>query len=129
MNLDEVKAEFDRWSRLIDAANEELVTQGKAWAEAERDYRKAKAEAWARCPNDPPGTKAGERDWTAERRKEWVNAQTADKGYRRNMADCLRWAAWQSCESRQSQVSALQTLVNAHMEEAKFARTGPEMSP
>lgn len=121
MNLAEAFAEAERLSRLIDAGIEALRSQAVALAEAERNYRRAKAEAWVRCPRDVDGS----RDWTAGRREAWVNAETADLRFARDVAEGMRSAALEAVRARRTQVSALQTLLNAHAEEAKFSRTGP----
>lgn len=124
MNLSEAFAEAERLSRLIDAGIEALRTQSVALAEAERTYRKAKAEAWVKVPRDSTDDRS-QRNWTAGRREAWVDAETADLRYARDVADGMRSAALEAVRARRTQVSALQTLLNAHAEEAKFARTGP----
>lgn len=125
LSLTEARDEMLRLCRLIDGGIKELRTQSVALAEAEAVYRKAKAEAWVRCPIDDPGIKAGEREWTAARREAWVNAETADLRKARDLAETGRDTARQALQSRRTQLSAWQTLVNAHEEEAGLARTGP----
>lgn len=125
MNPHEASAEVERLSRLLDAALDQLREQSVSVAEAEHAYRRAKAEAWVRCPNDDAGVKAGEREWTAARREAWVNADTASLRRDRDMADGLRQAALEAVRSRRTQVSALQSLLAADRAEAEFARTGP----
>lgn len=122
MNLADAFAEAERLSRLIDAGIEALRTQSEVLAARERDYRKAKAEAWVRCPRD---SDPRERNWSAGRREAWVDAETAGLRFARDMADGLRQAALEAVRARRAQLSALQTLMNAHAEEAKLARTGP----
>lgn len=124
MTLSDAFAEANRLSRLIDAAIEALKNTSVEFARAESDYRKAKAEAWVRCPNDDAGVKAGEREWTAARREAWVDADTADLRYKRDLADGMRQAALEAVRSRRAQLSALQTFLNAEKAEADFARTG-----
>ena len=124
MNPAEAATEMRRLSRLIDAGIEAMREQSVALAQAENAYRKAKAEAWVRCPNDDPGTKAGEREWTAARREAWVNGQTADLRQQRDLADAMRQAALEAVRARRAQLSAWQTLVNADTAEAQFVRTG-----
>lgn len=122
MNIADAFAEAERLSQLIDAGIEALRTQSVTLAEAERTYRKAKAEAWVKVPRDSD-PKA--RLWTAGRREAWVDAETADLRYARDVADGMRSAALEAVRARRAQLSALQTLMNAHAEEAKFSRTGP----
>lgn len=125
LSLTEARDEMIRLSQLIDGGVATLRQQSIDVALAEANYRKAKAEAWARCPNDDAGVKAGEREWTAARREAWVNAETADLRLERDHAESMRDAARESLRSRRTQLSAWQTLVNAHQAEAEFARTGP----
>ncbi len=125
MNTAEAFAEAQRLSRLIDAAIEGMKNTTVEYADAERNYRRAKAEAWVRCPNDEAGVRAGEREWTAARREAWVDAETADLRYRRDLAEGMRQAATEANRSRRAQLSSLQTFVNAERAEAEFARTGP----
>ena len=114
-------AEAQRLSGLIDAAIEALKNTTVEFAKREAEYRKAKAEAWVRCPRDEDG----QRDWTAGRREAWVNAETSDLRYARDVADGMRQAALEAVRSRRAQLSSIQTFVNAERAEAEFARTGP----
>lgn len=125
MNLAEAQKEFDRLSRLLSAGLEAMREQAVALADAENAYRKAQAAAWLRCPNDPNTTRSGEREWTAARREDWVKAETADLRRTRDIADGMSRAAYAAVKSRQTQISALQTLLNAQQQEMKFAQTGP----
>ena len=117
--------EMQRLSRLIDAGIEALREQSRTLAEAERTYRKAKAEAWVKVPRDGTDDKT-QRNWTAGRREAWVDAETADQPYERDVADGMRQAALEAVRARRTQISALQTLLNAEAEEAKLVRTGPQ---
>lgn len=128
LSLTEARDEMRRLSRLIDRGIQELRGQSLALAEAECVYRKAKSEAWVRCPNDDSGVKAGEREWTAARREAWVNAETADLRRDRDRAESMRDVAREAVRARRQQLSSWQTLVNAHEEEAGLARTGPEFA-
>lgn len=125
MNLQEAAAEMGRLSRLIDSGLQAMRDQGRELADAENAYRKAKAEAWARCPNDEGGTKLHDKDWTAARREAWVNGATADERHRRDLAETMGKTAYQAVRARMTQVSALQSLLNAERAEAEFVRTGP----
>lgn len=122
LNLDEAKTEMLRLSRLIDAGIEMSREQSYALAEAENVYRKAKAEAWVRCPTDA----AGEREWTAKRREAWVDAESAALRKDRDLAEAMRDAAREAVRARQTQLSALQTFLRVAQAEAEFARTAPE---
>lgn len=125
-SLEDFAREFDRFSRLLDGALGLVKEQVHALAESEAEYRKAKAKAWVECPTDPAGTKAGERDWTADRRSAWVDAQTADLRRARDIADGMVKAGMEAVKSRRTQISALQSLLGARREEAAFYRTMPQ---
>lgn len=112
------------FSGLIDAGIAAMRDLSEQYAQAESDYRKAKAEAWVRCPNDDSGVKAGEREWTAARREAWVDAQCADLRYKRDLAEAMKQSALEAVRSRRGQLSAVQTFANAEREEAAFSRTG-----
>lgn len=126
LDLAEAAEELRRLSKLIDSGVDVLRKQGFVLAEAEQAYRVAQAEAWVRCPNDAPEVRAGEREWTAARREAWVAADTAPLRKARDEAETLRDTARIALRARQSQMSALQTLITAHRAEAEFVRTSPE---
>lgn len=128
MNLDEVATEMSRLSRLLASGLQAMRDQAAELADSEMDYRKAVAEAWLHAPMDEPDTKAGDRHWIAAAREAWVNGQTADKRRRRDLAEGMGRAAYQSVRARQTQLSTLQTLINADRAEREFARTGPEVA-
>lgn len=117
MNPADVADEMRRLSRLLDKGLEAMRDQARELADAEHDYRKAKGQAWLSAP-----------DGTVPEREAWVNEATAKQRHRRDLAEGLRQAALEAVRSRRTQVSALQTLLNADREEAAFARTGPEMA-
>jgi hypothetical protein len=125
MTLEEAAIEMRRLSEFIDAGLRAMRVQAELLAEAENIYRKGKAEAWARCPNDPPGTKLHDRDWTSARREAWVDGETADLRMARDLAEGMGKTAYQAVRARQTQVSALQSLLNAERAEAEFTRTSP----
>jgi hypothetical protein len=95
------------------------------YARAEAEYRRSKSEAWVRCPIDDATVKAGEREWTAARREAWVNAETADLRYKRDLAEGMRQVAIEANRSRRAQLSSVQTFVNAEKAEMDLVRTGP----
>lgn len=115
--VSEVAAEMRRLSMLLDEGLKFLREQGREFAEAEAEYRKAKALAWLHAPTG-----------TVPEREAWVGGHTADDRKRRDLADVMRQAALEAVRSRRGQISALQTLLNAEQEEMKVARTGPEMA-
>lgn len=119
------QTEMLRLSRLIDAGIEASKQHAVDLASAEATYRKAKAEAWVRCPNDAADVPRGEREWTAARREAWVNSQTAELREKRDLEQAMKDAAREAVRARQTQLSAWQTLVKAHQAEAEFVRTTP----
>lgn len=120
MILAEAKDEMLRLSRLIDAGIESSKDNAVRLADSENEYRKAKAQAWVKCPRD----EAGEREWTAKRREAWVDGEVADLRRSRDLAEAMRDAAREAVRARQTQLSAWQTLVKAHQAEAEFSRVG-----
>lgn len=116
MNLSEAFTEATRLSRLIDAGIEALRTQSVQLASAEQAYRKGKAEAWVRSKGA---------DMLAKEKEAWVDSETADLRYSRDVADGMRSAALEAVRARRTQVSVLQSLLNAEKAEAEFVRTGP----
>lgn len=118
-SLEDFAREFDRLSRLLDGAHRLVREQIYALAEAEAEYRKAKAEAWVECP---PADRA---EWTAARREAWVDRETAEQRRKRDIADGMRHAGLEAVKSRRTQISALQSLLAARREEVAFDRTVP----
>lgn len=110
----EMASEGRRLSKQLDGALGLLKEQIVAAAEAERDYRKAKAQAWVTAPDD-----------TAKAKEAWVDGSTADLRHTRDIAEGMVRACHQAIRSRQQQISLLQSVASAHKAEAEFARTGP----
>lgn len=111
-DLASMAAEFTRLSKLLSDGLEALRRQATELAESENTYRKSKAEAWLHAPSG-----------TVPEREAWVDGHTADARKRRDLADYMRTAAIEAVRSRRTQISALQTMLNAHQEEARFERT------
>ena len=118
MELDAAHHEMLRLSRLIDRGVEALTDQGREYADAENEYRAALAKAWLQAP-----------EGTVPEREAWVNGHCAVQRRRRDLADHMRQAALEALRSRRAQLSAWQSLLSAHREEAAFARTGPTVAP
>lgn len=111
----DLAAEMRRLSGLLDKGLTALVGKASELAQAEHDYRLDVAKAWSQAP-----------EGTVPEREAWVNAATAPLRRQRDEAEHLNRAALEAVRSRRTQISALQSLMNAHREEAAFARTGPE---
>lgn len=115
MNVADATVEARRLSDLIDSGLTALRFQAHALADAEHAYRKAVARAWLAAP-----------DGTAGSREAWVNGECADLRRTRDIADGMRHAALEAVRSRRTQVSALQSLLAAHREEAGLVRYGSD---
>jgi len=113
MTVQEYAAEGQRLSRLIDEAVEELSAAAVGCATFEREYRRAKAEAWGKAP-----------EGTVPVREAWVNAEVGDQRFERDKAEGERVSALESLRSRRAQLSFLQTLMKATSEDMQFHATG-----
>jgi hypothetical protein len=118
--LQDLAREMARLSALLDRAIATLRTASLAHADEEHTYRKARGEAWVRS--------AGKGQVVPEREAQ-VDAVTADVRLARDRAAALEKSALEAVRARRTQLSALQSLMGAHREEAAFARTGPESHP
>lgn len=118
MILSEMADEMRRLSRQLDNGLDVLRDQANELAEAEHDYRKAIGVAWVEAP-----------EGTVSATEAWVNDRTAGKRRRRDLAEHLSRAALESVRSRRTQISALQSLMNAHRAEAEMASFGPSETP
>ena len=114
MNLGQYIGEVERFNTLLDNGLKALRDSAVEVANAEFDYRKAKAIAWQSAP-------AG----TVPMREAWVEAETAEQRQRLDLAEGSRSAALEAVRSRRQQLSAVQSLLAAHKAEAEFVRTGP----
>lgn len=114
MSAPDMADEMARLSRLLDQGLTALRDQATEFADAEMDYRKAKAQAFLVVP-----------DGTVPEKEAWVAGKTATERRRRDLADGMRSAALESVRSRRAQVSALQSLLAAERAEMEFARTSP----
>jgi len=107
--------EIDRLSLLIDEGIKSLVSAAHEIAEAEHEYRKAKAIAWTQAPSG-----------TVPVRESWVDSETADQKRRVDLAEGMRVASLEAVRSRRQQLSAVQSLLAAHKADADFHRTRPD---
>jgi len=107
--------EIERLSALIDEGIKALVASAQEVAQAEHDYRKAKAIAWVEAPGG-----------TVPVRESWVDSETAEHRMRLDLADGMRVASLEAVRSRRQQLSAVQSLLAAHKADADFHRTRPE---
>jgi hypothetical protein len=113
MDLETLAGEARRLSSLIDRGVQALLASSVKLADAEHEYRLAKARAYLATV----GT-------VAEREAETYGA-VGDLRRARDLADGERLAALEAIRSRRTQLSALQSLLAAYRSEADLARTGP----
>ena len=119
MTPGEMVSELLRLSSLLDQANTAVRDRGRAMADAERDYRKGKAQCWLTV--DPDGT--------AQQRKDEVDGMTANLRRARDLAEHDRQAALEAVRNFRTQISALQSIAGVEREMVAFDRTGPQVSP
>lgn len=115
MNAQEMSREGDRLCRLVEEALDDARLYIREAAEAERIYRRDKALAWVHCSGG-----------TAKAKEAWVDGETADQRYARDLADGMRRASMQAVEARRQMVSLLQSVANTYRAEAEYTRTAPE---
>jgi hypothetical protein len=111
VNLADATDEMKRLNDLLDAGLKTMREQSGEYAEAEMEYRQAKATAWLSAPQG-----------TVPEREAFVNGNTAEKRKRRDLADGLRQSAYAAVRARQQQISALQSLLSAEKAEMELAR-------
>ena len=109
-DLPSLTAEAWRLSGLLDRGVSALREAAVAYAEAEHDYRRAKAEAYL--------TTVG----TVAEREAQTYGLVGDARRARDLADGARLAALEAVRSRRTQLSALQSLLAAHRSETELAR-------
>lgn len=112
---EDLTTEMMRLSKLIDEGVDGLYKASKNLAEAEHAYRKGKAEAWF----------AIDSSLVVPHRQAEVDARTADLRKSRDMYEGLRQTALEALRARRSQLSVLQSMMNAYKAQADFDRTMP----
>ncbi|HEV2928431.1 MAG TPA: hypothetical protein VGW74_07050 [Propionibacteriaceae bacterium] len=118
MDLDAALGEMKRLSELIDAGVDAMRAAARGYAQAEHDYRLAKAQGWLMAPKG-----------TVPEREAWVNAHTAEARRQRDVAEGVKQAALEAIRSRRTQLSAWQSWLAASREEMGMGRYGPEVAP
>ena len=112
--LAELTDEMVRLSRQLDKGIDFLRDETAVYAQAENDYRMAKAKAYLAAP-----------DGTVDAKRAHTDLATGKERFEARLADGMRQAALEAVRSRRQQISALQTLVSAHKAEAEYDRTSP----
>lgn len=113
MTPNDAAEEMRRLSQLLDDALAYLRSQTVEYAHAEDAYRMSRGRAYL------------EAEGTVDERKAQADLATSPQRQRAHLADGMRQAALEAVRSRRGQISALQSLLNAHRAEAEFVRTQP----
>jgi hypothetical protein len=100
-------------SHALDEAQAELETCVRRRANAEAEYRKAKANAYLATSG------------TVGEREAQVDKTIADERYAAHLAEGLAQSALEAVRNRRTQLSVLQTVAGAIKEEMRFERTSP----
>lgn len=112
MNLPDLVAEARRLSDLLDRGVAALRDAATAYAEAEHAYRLGAAKAYLAHGGTIPEREAA------------VYIEVGELKRQRDIAEGLKLAAMEAIRSRRTQLSALQSILAAHREEAAYDRTG-----
>ena len=111
------QSEGQRLRTAMDTAIADLKTQIQAAAAAERDYRKKKSAKFIEV--------RGKEDIKlADDKKAWVDAETADDRYERDLADGLRQAILEEVRNYRQQMSYVQTMERSDREEYESYLSG-----
>jgi hypothetical protein len=100
-------------SHALDEAQADLETCVCRRANAEAEYRKAKANAYLATSG------------TVGEREAQVDKTIADERYAAHLAEGLAQSALEAVRNRRTQLSVLQTVAGAIKEEMRFERTAP----
>ncbi len=100
-------------SHALDESQAELETRVRQRANAEADYRKAKANAYLATSG------------TVGEREAHVDKTVATERYAAHLAEGLAQSALEAVRNRRTQLSVLQTVAGAIKEEMRFERTSP----
>lgn len=111
MGTAELIAEAERLSSLLDKGLQALRSASVEFAEAEHDYRQARARAWLAARGTVP------------ERESQVELKCGELRRARDLADGVRLAAQEAVRSRRAQLSALQSVLAAVRAEADYVRT------
>lgn len=114
MPFDDYAEEMRRLSKRLEGGLDMLYEQSREWASAEAKYKKAYAVAITRA------------EGTVQEKDAEAQLATITEYHHYLMAERMTAAAKEAVRSRRTQISALQSLLNAEKEEAAFARTGPQ---
>lgn len=111
--LPELVAEAQRLSALLDKGLAALRDSAVSFAQAEHEYRQARAKAWLAARGTVP------------ERESMVELRCGELRNARDLAEGMKVAALEAVRSRRAQLSALQSLLAANRAEAELVRTAP----
>lgn len=111
MNAADLSKQGRAFMARADEADTQLRARIEEVAEAERLYRKARALAWPRVPQA-----------TAKEKEDWVDAETADERFTRDLADGMRRADLELVKRRTTEITLLMAVAASHRSEAELAR-------
>lgn len=114
MTVSELHEAIVDTSREVDESITAMRKAAIEYADAENLYRLARATSFLAATG------------TVSARQATVDLATSVERHRAHVADGLQKAAVEAARSRRAQLSALQTLANAHRAEAEFVRTVPD---
>lgn len=104
-----------RHSQDIDDAQRELTDSLSKEPEAEYQYRKARAKAWASAPEGP-----------ARSKEDYVDGESAEQRRDRDAQVAMSKALMELVRNKRQQLSALQSVSNAIREEAALVNYGAD---
>lgn len=113
MDLTDLVVEANRLSGLLDKGIAALRDASVRHAQADHAYRKARAIAYLQASG------------TVAEREAHADIETAEGRLDRDLAAGESEAAREAVRARRTQLSAVQSLLNAHRAEAEFVRVGP----
>jgi hypothetical protein len=109
LTVHDILNEVERLMSLLDIDHQELVSASEAWAEAENDYRRAKAQAYLRCKG------------TVDERKAFVDLECESERLRAHLAEGSKVAALEKLRNTRQQLSACQSAAQSIRSEMQLA--------
>ena len=113
-SLSEYCAEIDRLSGQVEKSLRHLFDKVQEYAEADNEYRKAKATAYLSASG------------TVQERQAHVDKACEQERFRAHRAEAYWRASQIAVKARLAQLSAAQSKVNALRQEMKFEQTRPD---
>jgi hypothetical protein len=115
--VEELREKLDN----VDESIGELYGANAKYAEAEHEYRMARARAWIQTVEEYKSKPRSERP-TVDHIEAIVDLSVEKERFRAKLAEGIKEAAMESVRSRRTQLSAVQTVANAYRAEIEFSR-------